>query len=373
MSNRWEVGSEFDWSQEMLTQSPSPNLIPQPAELFSTGTAILLAFAQFLPQEPTRRLRLHLPCFFCMKVAVKLNLVFELYWYRDLPTYNSPDFSTLNPLPGDFVLAVNFFGVRDGQVWQDWSAQHQDIILIEDHSHDPFSLWARQSTAQYAMASLRKTLPIPDGAIIWSPQKLKLPKPVRANSVGAYKRLTAMLLKRAYLDGTNISKKIYRCLDLESQVELDEEENCAASEFTANILSCLNIVRFRQQREANVRQILNETAPSESSNWFPLFTSWVSGFVPFNFILVCKNYEIRDSLRMYLISHNIFPAIHWQQSELEISSQDILAIELSNKILTIPTDQRYTARDIARIGEILLNFNSDFENLSSEAIEHIHK
>ena len=75
------------------------------------------------------------------------------------------------------MLAVNFFGIRKGKAWQDWLSQHKDIILIEDHTHDPFSTWAQQSTAHYAMASLRKTLPIPDGAILWSPQKMSLPKP----------------------------------------------------------------------------------------------------------------------------------------------------------------------------------------------------
>ena len=66
------------------------------------------------------------------------------------------------------VVGVNYFGVREAEPWQAWR-ERTECILVEDHAHDPASAWATTSTADYAFSSLRKTLPVPDGAILWSP------------------------------------------------------------------------------------------------------------------------------------------------------------------------------------------------------------
>lgn len=348
IEQRWEIGSEFDWSDDLITTFGGESWLPDRYELFATGTSILLSIHRLLPPNQ-KRFRLHLPSFFCMEVAAKLKTVFDISWYRDLPTETSPDFSSLRPSAGDLVLAVNLFGVHFSSAWQDWFYQHDDIILIEDHSHDPFSPWAKQSNAHYAMASLRKTLPIPDGAIIWSPQKLELPKPSSSESRGASQKLTAMILKQVYLKGATISKDVYRFLQVQAEKQLSSETHAAVSTFTCNILNCLNISKFRQQRELNIRHFLQLSSTVIHADWKPMFTTWPSGAVPFNSILVCKNYEIRESLRKFLISQNIFPAIHWQQPLKGVSSHDSIAIDLSRCILTIPTDQRYSSKDITQI------------------------
>ncbi len=355
IEQHWEVGSEFDWSDDLTTPLVRENWWPDAYELFATGRCIFLSIPHLLKANQ-RRLRLHLPSFFCMRVAAKLKTVFDIVWYRDLPTESAPDFNSLCPSPNDIVLAVNLFGVREGSAWQDWFYHHDDIILIEDHSHDPFSQWAQQSTAHYVMASLRKTLPIPDGAILWSPQKLELPKPSSSESVGASQKLTAMLLKRAYLKGATISKDAYRSLQIQGEQQLSSETNAAASSFTSNILKCINISKLRQQREANIKQFLHLSLTDYHSHWTPLFTRWSSGSIPFNSILVCKTHEIRENLCQFLISHNIFPAIHWQQPLGGLSTNDSIAIDLSRRILTIPTDYRYSEQDIAQIGGKIHDF-----------------
>jgi hypothetical protein len=368
MQKRWEVGSEFDWLNDSVMLSGTHSLLPEDYELFSTGSACLLSLEPLLNQNQGHRLRLHIPSFLCMHFVAKLKTVYDCFWYRDLPTQEYPDFNSLNALPGDLVLAVNFFGVREGKIWQDWLLDHDDIILIEDHSHEPFSYLAQQSTAHYAMASLRKTLPIPDGAIIWSPRKMKLPKASSSRPSAADKRLTAMLLKRAYLSGANISKDTYRQLEIESGVELDDKNNSVVSSFTSNILTCLDISEFRRQRETNVRQFLNFSLTETHPHWMPLFTSWQEGSVPFNSIIVCQSGEIRDSLRKYLISQNIFPAIHWEQSTKETSSNDPLAIDLANRILTIPTDQRYSFDDVSCVTTKIKTFFKQYDNIAPSVV-----
>lgn len=356
MKQLWEVGSEFDWSNDFISPMGAKVNLPSHYELFATGCASLFGLEKILNKKRNERLRLHLPCFFCMEAAEKLSKAFDINWYRDLPTEKYPDFDTLNASPGDLVLAVNLFGIKSEEVWQDWLKKNDNVILVEDHTHDPFSSWALHSQADYAMASLRKTLPIPDGAIIWSGKNLPLPKASQAESDGAYKRLSAMLLKRAYLNGKNVLKDTYRQLEIESQYTLNDVRNDKISAFSANVLSSLDVNRFRKRREANIRHFLNLSLSEQNQNWQPLFSSWSDGSVPFNSIIVCRNGEIRDSLRKYLISKNIFPPIHWSQSHDGMTSNDLKAIDLSNRILTIPTDQRYSLDDVTRIVNIIKEF-----------------
>lgn len=358
MKQLWEVGSEFDWSNDFINPVGEAVNLPSHYELFSTGCASLFGLEKILDRKRNKKLRLHLPCFFCMEAASKLAKAFDICWYRDLPTQKYPDFDTLDASSGDLVLAVNLFGIKSAEIWQDWLKTHRNVILVEDHSHDPFSTWALQSQADYAMASLRKTLPIPDGAIIWSGKNLALPKASKPESTGAYKRLSAMLLKRAYLNGGNVSKDTYRQLEIESQDSLDDVEHDRISAFSANVLSSLDVKRFRERREANIKHFLNLALSEQHQNWQPLFSSWDSGSVPFNSIIVCRNREIRDSLRKYLINKSVFPPIHWPQSHNGMTSNDLEAIDLSNRILTIPTDQRYSLNDVNRVFMIIKEFFS---------------
>ncbi len=356
MKQLWEVGSEFDWSNDFISPVGEAANLPSHYELFSTGCASLFGLEKVLNRKRSTKLRLHLPCFFCMEAAQKLAKAFDICWYRDLPTQKYPDFDTLDASYGDLVLAVNLFGTKSPEVWYDWLEKHGDVILVEDHSHDPFSTWALQSQADYAMASLRKTLPVPDGAIIWSGKNLPLPKASKSESEGAYKRLSAMLLKRAYLNGGNVSKDTYRQLEIESQDSLDDVGNDKISAFSANVLSSLDVKQFRERREANIKHFLNLALSEQEKNWQPLFSSWENGSVPFNSIIICRNREVRDFLRKYLISRSIFPAIHWPQPYNGMTSNDLEAIDLSNRILTIPTDQRYSLDDVTRVVTIINEF-----------------
>jgi len=358
MIARWEVGSEFHWSDDALTPpSSSENLFPENYELFSTATGILLAIERFLKGSREGRLRLHLPTYYCMEVAAKISKVFELCWYRDLPTEPVPDLNSLRPLPGDLVLAVNLFGVKEGKPWQNWLTQNQDIILIEDHSHDPFSLWAQQTTAHYAMASLRKTLPIPDGAMIWSGQKMELPRPSQPESSAAAQKLTAMLLKRAYLIGADISKDSYRILQMEGEEHLINDGDRSISTLTNNVLLSLKISEMRQQRATNVKDFLDMLLKNQQESYQPLFTNWSSGSVPFNSILLCKNHQIRQELRRFLISKNIFAPVHWPQPPDKLSGNDPKAFDLSNRLLTVPTDHRYSYNDITQVAAKFAEFS----------------
>ena len=169
-----EIGGEFDW------EWPSPcekQMFPWPegAAFYSSARSALLAICRFVGAPSCR---LFVPEYFCSEVVESLCTAgLRIAVYRDTPDQPSPDLESLRANTGDIVLAVNFFGVRTFAAWSAWRLANRETVLIEDHTHDPWSSWALSSEADYAIASVRKTLPVPDGAIAWSPRMLPVPQP----------------------------------------------------------------------------------------------------------------------------------------------------------------------------------------------------
>jgi hypothetical protein len=205
---RWEVGSEFHW----------PGL-PVPARaadrpwskgvLVSTGRdALRLLLALGVGERGWRRL--WVPEYFCQDVvAAFARPGLELRPYPDHPLRGVPDFPAARR--GDVILVTNYFGLRPA-----FEAPRRDgVEIIEDHSHDPSSPWAESSTADFCVASLRKTIPVSDGGVAWSPVGHALPPEpplTMQRRRAATSKLVAMILKAMYLDGHKIERATYRAL-----------------------------------------------------------------------------------------------------------------------------------------------------------------
>jgi hypothetical protein len=220
----------------------------------------------------------------------------------------------------------------------------------EDHSHDPFSDWARTSTAPYAVASLRKTLPLPDGGLLWSPRGLRLPAPSGEESRGAQLKLVAMLLKGAWLDGRGVPKDDFRALQQRGEHALLGSEG-PASALTATVLPLLDLPGLRAASTRNA-YVLTDALASGGGPWRVL-TGGPTGAAPFRVQLVCASEPVRDALLAYLARHGIFAPVHWRQNRAGVWSGDEQAADLAARILTLPVDHRCGPRDVRRVAEVL--------------------
>jgi hypothetical protein len=111
--------------------------------------------------------RVLVPSFFCPRVAAALARELPVAVYPDAPGEPLP--AKVEAGPRDALLVVNTYGMRP------MSRVLTRAVVLEDHSHDPLSPWAFDSEADYAVASLRKTLPLPYGGVLWSPRGRELP------------------------------------------------------------------------------------------------------------------------------------------------------------------------------------------------------
>jgi len=344
-----EIGSEFHWDPGALARTgapPADRLLPRSFELFATGSGALSAVLRRLAP----RGRLHMPSFFCMGVAELLSADMPIAWYRHLPDGSGPRLESLRATDGDVVLAQNLFGRDVHAPWDAWRRAHPAVTVVEDHSHDPFSDWALTSTAPYAMASLRKTLPLPDGGLLWSPRGLDLPRPVGAESPGAGLKLAAMLLKQAWLDGRAVPKGRFRALQQRGERALLGSAGPAGAVTTA-VLPLLDLAGLRATGTRNAQALIGELV-SGIQPW-RILTGGPAGAAPFRVQLLCASEAVRDALLAHLAGHGIFAPVHWRQDRSGVWSGDEESADLAARILTVPVDFRCGPADVHRIAEVL--------------------
>jgi hypothetical protein len=351
---RPEIGSEFHWDPTLLTGTVPADWLPSGHALFATGCGGLSALLRHL--RP--RGRLHVPSYFCMGVAETLSRDVPITWYRHLPDGRGPRWRTLRARAGDVVLAQNLFGRDDGARWPGWAAAHPGVTVIEDHSHDPSGPWARASTAPYAIASLRKTLPVPDGGLVWSPTGLDLPRPVGPESAGAHLKLAAMLLKAAWRAGSPVAKDGFRELQQRGEQALLASD-APASSLTTAVLPLLDVAAIRQ-RGADAARALARQLPARADGWRVL------GAGPFRVQVVCPSEAVRDLLLRHLAAERVFAPVHWRQDRTGLWSGDEEAARLADRMLTLPVDHRCSPSDVRRIAEVL----SAFEPVALEPAAH---
>jgi hypothetical protein len=350
-ADRWEMGSEFHWDEAYVASSSNPHDDLYSGTLFATARVAVEALAEHLEWHGKR---LHLPTYFCPDVTESLAHIFEIHWYRDSPLALRPDFDSIKAAPGEIVLGVNYFGVRPVDAWSEWIALNPHVQVIEDYSHDPNPAMMGRSSAEYVLTSLRKTLPIPDGGLICSPRGSALPRALVPGNASS--KLEAMALKSMYLRGLPVDKNLFRTLFIDGENHLASGAQIAASAFTASVLASLDGNRLRALRRNNVRRLVDSDVYGVRHEYYrPLFCDWSKEMTPFNFVVYARNMQARDSLRKYLIGKGIYPAMHWVQRG-EYASVDRDAVELGDRLLTIPVDFRYDESDISRLIEDLDSF-----------------
>ncbi|MES2770839.1 MAG: DegT/DnrJ/EryC1/StrS family aminotransferase [Pseudomonadota bacterium] len=115
--------------------------------------------------------RVLLPGYLCRDLLAPLHLLGALAcWYEVAPDLSPAQSPELWP-QADAVLAINYFGfAQDLRPFQSY-AQRTGAVLIEDNAHgylsrDQDGCWLG-CRATLGLFSLRKTLRIPDGAVLW--------------------------------------------------------------------------------------------------------------------------------------------------------------------------------------------------------------
>jgi hypothetical protein len=350
-TKHWEYGSDFHWLTNIY--GDSTNALPSDMRLFSSGRGALKSLLNYGIRQCGWN-RIIVPTYYCEDVTESIiETGMELSYYHDSPVLHAPDLSIRDFRKGDVILLVNYFGLREKIDIK--YLKEVGVAIIEDHSHDPWSAWAKTSEADYCIASLRKTLPIPDGGMLWSPLGHKLPEnPKRRSqdSNAAHEKICGMLLKSMYLEGQGIDKKYFFELIKNGESSIGLGMPAAPSPVLEVFLNTFPISKWDSLRQENYQLFCTSIADVEGI-CFNTLKPANSNQIPFNIALVFSHKKLRDAVRESLIKRRVYSVILWEISKHNWSKGFIQEREFSERILAIPCDGRYKHEDVLRVSDIL--------------------
>lgn len=349
--DRWEAGSEYSFPLEVPMASRSGEYWIEGKRLFNSGRDALRRLIDH-GQETRGWRRLFLPSYFCQDVVGALiDTGISVRAYPMSPV-RAPCFEGVGLGLGDVVLHVNYFGTFRWDPYEELS--NSGVEVIEDHTHDPWSPTAASTRADWALASLRKTLPLPDGAALWSPRGHEVPAPTGGAETaepGAMLKLGGMVLKGRYLRGDNIEKEVFRTLLAEGEAVLEEPETRPISRWSRQALRGWPLEEWRVGRRRNHDHAAR--ALDDAAGVRVLTFQRPEGTVPFSLVLEFETAEVTTRARRTMIAAALYPARLWQLDYPALEGIPTEDVDLSRRILSVHCDLRYGADDMDRIVKIV--------------------
>lgn len=273
--------------------------------------------------------RIWIPRYFCYEVVDYISRCgIEIAFYEDSPMVDdSVAISQIRFTSGDVLLRINYFGLRG---WRDSSSLGVDII--EDHSHSLSGDWIEKSNATWCVASLRKSLPIAEGGVLWSPKGMRLPvKPMQTeqNIALVIKRREAMMLKADYLKGNYIDKESFRKLYIDTENDFDNLPLSTIASEDYEIVDSIDVETWNTLKKSNW-MILNQLLRDK----IEVLQPENDRCIPFSFVV--RGQQIRQKL----IDSAIYSAILWPVDK-----------DIDQNLISIHCDGRYSVSEIEMMAE----------------------
>lgn len=252
------------------------------------------------------------------------------------------------------ILIIHYFGFP--QPLKDIEKLKEKLLVIEDTTHSFFSLHENKPSGSFgdiSFASFRKMLPIPDGAMICYKNEhipiSDLPDQDIWHLSYKEKRELGLYCKGNFIRTEN---KFYKKL---SQIYFESAEEllpkiytnpCKMSEKSKGLLERLRVEELIDHRRKNFNYLLGE----DFDDITPFYEDLPDGICPVGFPILSKN---RNELEQHLIKKKIYCPVHWRLPNCIDKDDYRISWNISNKILTIPIDQRYNQSHMDYIKKIL--------------------
>lgn len=216
---------------------------------------------------------------------------------------------------GDIVLLNNFWGLSSFN----YQTNHAEKpIIIEDHSHGWQSEQSLNSNADYCICALRKTYPIPLGAVVW--------KPNSGENIGFYESVDDKIIIKA-LEKLTISMDLKRAFIKKNDEAVKEDYLLALNEAEDLLSASNNFIKPSKEFVESVKKYIS-LSPNitkqrhlnyifkhlgESQN-FKIIRR--QGYTPFGLLLLFKDERMFKSFKAFLIANHIYPAHLWPHNKL---------------------------------------------------------
>ena len=253
----------------------------------------------------------------------------------------------------DAVYVMKYFGYEHDISPIIDVAKRNNKLIIEDATHSFFCRETFSSEADYAYVSFRKWAFLSGAALaIKTRDTFDLPAPELTNTDYVRLCVEAGRKKADYILRGQGGKDIFLTEFDKAEKMLDNDySDYTADKEALSRLACIDVDVLKTRRQKNARRILEGLKDISVAE--PLFRNIDEDDCPLCVPILVKN-GLRDVLRKYLTSKNIYCPVHWLLSDSHRISEK--AKELYSAELSLICDQRYGTDEMASIIQEIQNF-----------------
>ncbi|MGI6701994.1 MAG: sugar transferase [Christensenellales bacterium] len=338
-----EIGSEF-WLENKEIGDSYLNKFSNAQYVFSGRTAIDCIIKD-ITQKGIENI--YLPSFLCQSMVAPIKKHSTNISFYNISVDNQrfvADLSSMNVVDNSALCICDYFFFDNDYYKKLLSfAKNNKMIVIHDITHSLLSDDLTVEEDDYYFASLRKWLPVPDGAILG-----KRGEKININDTYLYKEFTdikiqAMKNKKNYILNNKGNKDDFRELYRNAEELLERGyTNKAISKDSLDIIRHTNFNKVIDTRKDNAKIIAEGLKELEQVK-----TIYQEDSCPLFVPVLFADKEQRDNLKKHMIEKNIYLPIHWERS-IDVKSLEQIQ-DIYDKILSIVIDQRYSAADMRKI------------------------
>jgi dTDP-4-amino-4,6-dideoxygalactose transaminase len=343
-----EYGSEFDWeSNQNFKDAQRDYHYFQGGEYFRSGRDALKAIALKCKYQYRRVL---LPSLCCESMVTPFEINgYEVIFYKLKADISADYDDILAKLNSQTIfIYMNYFGITSLSELnlEKIKGNFQNVLLIEDKTHDLQMNRKGRFVPDYTVISIRKWLAIPDGGIIFS--TINNETFIKDQDLYfADIRTVALKNKSKYVkSGKSEIKELYRYQFEEANSHLNIDMKVVGiSPKSIELLRDINFNKIIKYRIENSRTLSRNLSNILGINCLLSDVEQSPLYYP---ILL----ENRDIVQRKLAENKIYCPVIWPLPKNSIGICKV-ADYISNNMLALPCDQRYGKSDMENISRTL--------------------
>lgn len=333
-----EMGSDFNIDITNISEQNYNNFSEY--ELITSGRACLYYIARSLSDSDI----VLLPSYICESMIHPFD--YKKIIYYGITEQLKIDMNDLKNIVEtntvSIIIVINYFGIIDEKINElRCICDKNKITIVEDVTHS--YLTTTETYGDIVIGSIRKTLPIPDGAIIKINDPTirinRLTTNVTLRTIFIFMKIIGMLMKNMFR-----LKFIWRPILVYVEQLLNTEMTSEISTISRYIINKTDLKKIKRIRGDNYNRLQDR---------LKCISLYSDIQLHFGFPIILKNNGQRDIVREELIKNKIYPPIHWQVPKT-VDEKYNESRKISNRIMTLPIDQRYDVQDMDRMAEIIL-------------------
>lgn len=293
-----------------------------------------------------------LPAYCCWSMELPFNVAGWSVRYYPLNPDLTVDCRSLigiiNELNPDLVLVMDYFGFAPtSEAVKAIRETGKHITIIEDFTQCLFTLEEKwNDDVDCYVASIRKSLGVPDGGIVLSKRPLEMTALSDSRTSFVNYHLESGVRKQRFDYSADAEeKRLFRELQLNAGAELKSDYHLyKISPEARSILGLTDVSTVKFARRKNYEHLYELLKYNQK---FTILFAPGNNNAPFMFIIKTQR---RDELQEALARKGVYCQVIWPLS-LEAKAQCPVSKDMEETMLAIPIDQRYLYNDIEEIGQ----------------------